>query len=145
MSNDSTSLLRFNNFSVDSFDYKRNYHFHSEGEEISLEFQLNAQASISESNSEAIIILSCKIFEDEYRENKAPFYLDLSMRGFFDCVGEVDISSFKLNGMAILLPYLRSIITSFTAQSGISPVILPPINVFKLFDDENHDEKDSNE
>jgi preprotein translocase subunit SecB len=136
MSDKIVSSLRFNNFSIDNMDFKRNYGFQPAVEEISLEFGLNAQALISEEQDEAVIILTCKIFEEEFKHETAPFYLELSMRGYFDCQG-VDIDSFKFNGMAILLPYLRSVITSFTSQSGISPVILPPINVYKVFGEEN--------
>ncbi|MFZ3564066.1 protein-export chaperone SecB [Tenacibaculum finnmarkense] len=40
-----------------------------------------------------------------------------------------------LNAPAILFPYIRSYITSLTALSGISPVILPTLNLSSLKDD----------
>lgn len=132
MSNNITSSLRFNDFSIDNMVFRRNYNFVSSEDEIGLDFEFSAQASIAEGNDEATIVLTCKIFEENFEENNVPFFLELSMRGYFHCEN-VNIDQFKFNGMAILLPYLRSVITSFTSQSGIQPVILPPINVFKVF------------
>lgn len=127
------SELRFNDFSIDKMFFLKNHKFTSSEEEIELDFSLSAEASISSEKDESIIILNCKIYENDFDEHHVPFYLDLSMRGYFQCSQDSNIEDFQFNGMAILLPYLRSIITSFTAQSGISPVILPPINVFKVF------------
>lgn len=39
------------------------------------------------------------------------------------------------NGTAIMFPYIRSYITSLTNQPGISPIILPAININNLIDD----------
>ena len=40
-----------------------------------------------------------------------------------------------LNAPAILFPYIRSYITSLTALSGVSPVVLPTLNLSSLKDD----------
>jgi len=42
---------------------------------------------------------------------------------------------FVLNAPAIIFPYLRAFITNITSQSGMSPLILPTLNLSKLGDD----------
>ncbi|KRG16284.1 hypothetical protein ACA30_00755 [Virgibacillus soli] len=133
MSENVVSELRFNDFAIDRMVFQKNHKFIADKEEIGLDFALSAEASISSEMDESIIVLNCKIYEDNFDEHNVPFYLDLSMRGYFNCSQDFNIEDFQFNGMAILLPYLRSVITSFTSQSGISPVILPPINVYKVF------------
>lgn len=131
--NESVSVLRFHNFSIDEMVYKRNYDFLQNDHEIELDFNLEARAILSEEKDQAIIILTTEIFNENFRDNEVPFYLKTTIRGFFTCSEDVDIEGFQFNGMAILLPYVRSIITSVTAQAGINPVILPPINVYNVF------------
>lgn len=38
----------------------------------------------------------------------------------------------KNNTLAIMFPYVRSAITLLTAQPGLMPIVLPPINIAKL-------------
>ena len=39
----------------------------------------------------------------------------------------------KENGVAILFPYLRSEITLLTTQPGFQPIVLPAVNIAKMF------------
>lgn len=52
--------------------------------------------------------------------------------------GSIDDPSFSnylfLNAPAILFPYIRAYITSLTGLSGITPIIIPPINIVGLKD-----------
>ncbi len=43
---------------------------------------------------------------------------------------------FKLNAVAIMFPFIRSQISLLTTQPGITPVMLQPIDVNKLWDKE---------
>ena len=36
------------------------------------------------------------------------------------------------NSLAIMFPYLRSYITSLTAQPGVTPIVLPPMNIVAM-------------
>ena len=40
---------------------------------------------------------------------------------------------FKENGVAILFPYLRSELTLLTTQPGFQPIVLPAVNIAKMF------------
>lgn len=148
MSEEAKSTLTFEKYSVSEMEFKRNYDFDA-NKEIDLDFTFNGSAHISENSKEAWLDIICIIFEEEFAKGEAPFYLKLGMTGKFGLrvrEEDLDIQSFQLNGMAILLPYLRSLITSFTSQSGISPVILPPINVYNAFElVESNQEPEDNE
>lgn len=132
MENSVESALIFDDYSVNDMCFKRNHDYEGSNE-IELNFGFNAEAYLTEKKDKAKLIITCTIFEEEFKQGLSPFYLDISMTGHFSCEGDIDIEGFQMNGMAILLPYLRSLITSFTAQSGIPPVILPPINVYNVF------------
>ena len=58
------------------------------------------------------------------------------MIGYFEIEGckSVDkaINFCKLNGTAIMFPYIRSAITDLTKISNIEPLILPAINIYSL-------------
>ena len=67
----------------------------------------------------------------------SPFYIDIVINGLFEYVpeeNELELSMddyLKENGIAILFPYARSIISTLTSQSNSSypTIILPTINV----------------
>ncbi|MCM3574739.1 protein-export chaperone SecB [Mesobacillus subterraneus] len=134
MSSNIASSLLFNGFSIDKMTYIRNYDFQND-EEMDIDFGLSAEASMSEDRTHSMVVVNCKLFDEEFRDNTAPFYLDIDIRGFFN-TESTDVEEFEFNALAILLPYIRSIITSFTAQAGIPPIILPPVNVYKVFNRE---------
>ena len=58
--------------------------------------------------------------------------MEVVLKGFFSidsADSNVDISFFKTNAVAILFPYLRAIVSSYTANANIAPVILPAMNI----------------
>lgn len=140
MSDHALSQLRFIECLIDEVSFKRNTKFQYEDKEINLNFKFDSEVSIAETRDKAVILLTCKIFEDEdIMQLNLPFSLKLTMRGQFECTSDVDIETFQLNAMAIVLPYLRAQITNLTAQAGIPPVILPPINVVNFFSEQNEE------
>ncbi|WP_339285491.1 protein-export chaperone SecB [Paenibacillus sp. FSL R5-0486] len=140
MEDEIISTLRFNDYKIDRMIFSRNHNFNDiENEELEIEFKFSSEVHVSTDKSKAIVVLTCRLFDEDFNENNFPFFLELTMRGYFDCEN-VDFENFELNSMAILLPYLRSTITSFTAQAGISPVIIPTINVYNLFHEHDSDD-----
>lgn len=41
------------------------------------------------------------------------------------------------NTIAIMFPYIRSYISSITTQPGMTPIVLPAINIVALINDQN--------
>ena len=59
--------------------------------------------------------------------------IEISAEGFFEFDKELNdtekSSFFNINAPAILFPYIRAYITTLTSLSGITPIILPTINL----------------
>ncbi len=82
-------------------------------------------------------MLSLSISFDDYNED-IPFYLDIQISGIFNVDNweyEPALTVSKMNGTAILFPYLRSLVTTLTANANVPPYILPITNPAKLFKD----------
>ena len=62
--------------------------------------------------------------------------IKVKMVGIFEIVGEPSIENAeefgKINGAAIIFPYIREHITNLSLKSGIPVIILPPINFTKM-------------
>jgi len=125
---DITSGLKLIDLSVEELKFKRNYEFDAEAE-IELLFNFGAKIEVRE--EQARLKLTCDIFDEDFINKNLPFFLKASMYGFFESK-DTPVEDFQVNCIAILLPYLRALITSFTAQAGLPPVIIPPINVYSL-------------
>lgn len=129
------SILRFDNYIVDRAVFKNNPEF--EGDEIDIQFDIEPQFQISEEKDSMIVLLEVDIFKDAI-QNNYPFEMSIALVGMFQLEGMDDnIEKFKMNAVAILYPYVRSLVTSFTANSNITPLILPTINVNKLIKEKN--------
>ena len=133
---DIKSVLQFLGYTIDTFVFTRNPHFPSSRKKLPFKFGISGNSSIDEESGEALVFISCHLFEEDFANNTQPFYLSCTIRGGFKCSKNQDFSKFQVNATAILLPYLRAAISTFTAQAGITTVILPPINVFKIFSDQ---------
>lgn len=124
------SVLRFQDYMVDEVVFKRNLNFQNE-EEVELQFNFDAQIHISPEKDKAIVDLTCAVFDEQFNANAAPFYMKLSMKGVFEC-SDLEIEHFQVNAVAILLPFMRATMASYTIQTGLPAVIIPPINVYNL-------------
>lgn len=60
------------------------------------------------------------------------FSFVVKMVGIFECIGEsslTDYESFgKVNGAAIIFPYIREHISNIALKAGLGSIIIPPVN-----------------
>lgn len=77
-----------------------------------------------------IVELELKLFENAV-EKGYPFDMYVLVRGYFSGRGE-DILQYQANAIAILYPYVRALVSTYTANSNVTPLILPTINVNKM-------------
>lgn len=93
-------------------------------------------------NNTFLVTLNIAIF-DNAKENNYPFTMNVSITGVFQTNIE-DTNSIKnfaeINSIAILFPYLRSIVSTYTANANIQPLILPPINVVNMLKENNEND-----
>lgn len=63
--------------------------------------------------------------------------MSLNLEGLFkfdDGLEDIEVDSFiSVNAVAILFPYLRSVISNLTINCGVQPVILPTLNISEYF------------
>jgi len=56
----------------------------------------------------------------------------VKMVGVFECIGESPLTDYeafgKVNGAAIIFPYIREHISYLSLKAGLVPIILPPVN-----------------
>lgn len=60
---------------------------------------------------------------------------DIQMLGEFERIGDVDLDLVafgKVNGAAIIYPYIREQLSSLSLKAGIGNIIIPPANFVKL-------------
>lgn len=123
------SVLRFDKYIVKSISFQANEKCYCMDDQVELDFDFDIRSSIEE--NKLVIELSSIIFPDAVTQNY-PFEMEVVLKGFFSidsADNNVDISFFKTNAVAILFPYLRAIVSSYTANANIAPVILPAMNI----------------
>ena len=122
------SSFKFINYIVNSVNYKVNMNANKEGT-YKFNFDINNTTKISKEKDKMTITLSANVFKGV---DDAPFYIDVEITGYFEIEGKEDISKFESNAIAIMYPYLRAIISTYTASANVAPVILPAINVIAM-------------
>lgn len=68
--------------------------------------------------------------------DNSPFRLSVEIAGRFASASPWQ-PEWEQNAMAILFPYLRSIVTTISCNTGREPIILPTLNIVSLFDTQN--------
>lgn len=119
------SSLKFVNYIVNNVYFNYNQKQNSE-KNWKLTFNFRNVTKINEEKNKMEISLSTDIFKDI---EDAPFNMSVEIIGFFELEGIGDISHYESNAIAIMYPYLRAIISTYTSSANVMPIILPAINV----------------
>lgn len=126
-------VIQFLGYRLIDFQYHcDNNYAVTNGEAIQYSFGFHKKTE-RPSDQSMLVFLRTNVFIGENEED-APCSMSLEIVGHF----ESDISiqpQWEMNALAILFPYVRSIISSFTAQSGMPSVILPTVNIAQMFKD----------
>lgn len=130
-----SSILKFNQYIVNEINFKNNNNFTKKDEKISIVFNICKDIKKNDSNLE--IKLTTTIFKDS-EENNYPFEMNVVITGYFTIENNERNIDFEPNAIAILYPYIRAIVSTYTASANISPLILPAINVNKLMENTNN-------
>jgi len=127
-------VILFKGYLVDEITYKRNENY--AGQEVDIDLGLEYNIKFSEDKQTMNARLKLTIFED-YIENNYPFGMDLTLTGRFEINPDEnsDLEKYHANALAILYPYARAIVSTYTASANINPLQLPTINVNKYLQD----------
>ena len=115
------SDLKFVNFVVPKFLFEK-----TEIDENADLFSINPQAVIIRSEKKIHINFDIEILDVENN-----FNLKMLCIGVFDYDTEDEeliLNFMSLNGPAIVFPYIRSFVSSYTALSGFDTITLPTLN-----------------
>jgi len=132
------SSLRFVDYFVDYVDFKLNNEF--EDKPVNLKFDIDRSVDyLEDENNTMLVTLVVKVFDNALKKNY-PFSMNVSITGVFElnnvAVERKEVFA-EVNAVAILFPYIRALITNFTANVNVAPLILPAINVVKLMEDKS--------
>jgi preprotein translocase subunit SecB len=129
------AVMQFKDYHVLETIYKSDPDF--EGEETKLSPKINYNLRYqNDSLQSAEIDLSVSL-GDKYLE-KNSFFVKAKIRGYFIVQGDIlkdpekVIRFYKENGIAILFPYIRSLISDLTSKGSEIPIILPTINIVEM-------------
>lgn len=125
------SNLIFRGYIVDEVFFKINEDFDN-SETVKIDFDIDDKVEFDNESSQMSVELKLEVFK-EMKKNNYPFSINVTLTGLFKTNGD-NIEVFRPNAIAILYPYLRSIVSTYTANSNVSTLILPPINVIKYIE-----------
>jgi preprotein translocase subunit SecB len=139
-SNGFKSALKFSNYAVNEIHFNLNSAYtKNESNQVPISFDMDKSITYDEAENSALLTLNVRIFENA-KGNNYPFQFNVITTGYFQVANIHDQKERNLvetNAIAILFPYIRALITSFTANANIPPLILPPINVVKFMQDKD--------
>lgn len=127
---DIKSSLRFEHYIVDHVEFWNNADY--EGEETSLQFKPKVEFHVD--NNDLLVFLTIDVFEDAVKHNY-PFEMSVGVVGYFTISDQENIEKYKTNAVAVLFPYVRSIISTYTAAANVNPLILPTVNINKMLEE----------
>lgn len=129
------SKLIFKKYIVDEIKFNYNEKFIDKP--VKIDFDIDKEITyISEKEMQVRLIVN--LFRDT--KNEYPFKMKVAIRGFFEIENNNENINFEPNAVAILYPYIRSIVSTYTSCANIMPLILPVINVNKMLQDKNKED-----
>lgn len=132
--------LQFVEYFVKHIEYKSDpFHdaLEKEQEAVTLTPKFDYNISFKDEElSESMIELIANIGDKNLKET--PFFVSATVSGIFRLVDseitkDEKFNYYKVNALAILFPYLRSVISDITSKGSEVPLILPTINIVSLF------------
>lgn len=133
------SSLRFINYIVNDVKFKSNK-IQDDKKVLKLTFDIVNSTKVNKERDKMEIILKLNIFKGQ---EESPFNMEVEISGFFELEGEDDITRYEANAIAIMYPYLRAIVSTYTASANVSPVILPAINVNAMLKNRKENKKEN--
>lgn len=129
------SKLIFKKYIVDEIKFNYNEKFIDKTAKI--DFDIDKEITyISEKEMQVRLIVY--LFRDT--EKEYPFKMKVAIRGFFEIENNNENINFEPNAIAILYPYIRSIVSTYTSSANVMPLILPVINVNKMLQDKEKED-----
>lgn len=132
MNKENVAAIQFIGYRITKIDYDCNPSFEFPSGEIAYKFIFNKSLFVLSKEEVQENVCVDVFFSENDDITDAPFRLSVEIAGRFRCTTEWK-SELEPNVLAIMFPYLRSIVSTVTCNSGREPIILPTINIASLF------------
>ena len=98
------------------------------GKEVNNDTHIHVDVNVKES---VIIVNETVSFSQKYQDDEQ-VAIKVRMVGTFNVVGVTEITDYegfgRINGAAIIFPYIREHVTNLSIKAGLGAIILPPVN-----------------
>lgn len=137
-----TAVLQFRDYHVLESHYKFNpYQTEKDEENYKIKPKIFYKLETNPDRiEEAIVYLGIELGDSSLKDLN--FYTKVRISGYFEIhqasenMTEEDILGFyKLNAVAILFPYLRSIVSEISGKGSEGPIILPTMNIVAMIEE----------
>ena len=135
MTNTVNSTLQFLHYDVNKIQFINNPYYETQEVEVDLEFD----SAIERSEEYIAQKISIEVFPNGI-ENGMPFQLQIDLTGHFrlvDGAEHLETKNLEINTLSILFPYVRSLVTTITANANVPALVLPPLNIVKTLEEKN--------
>ena len=124
--------IRLADFRAESLQFDMNHHFQPKKDEnLQLSIKLDQRVRMSSTPQEPVFLnIRVTVFDDA-ESNNYPFEIIADVTGvfFIEAEGSDREVILRDNGMVMLLPYVRAMISQLVSLANLpTPVILPPLD-----------------
>lgn len=137
------SCLTLKKYIVKTMNFSINEDFQfNQNTTISINPEFNRQIRKIDNDTAAVNLG----FSISNENNDMPFSIEIDIEGLFHLENWEHPDNLQIitsNAIAILFPYLRSLVSMVTANANISPYVLPVMNITALFDGETELQQDN--
>ena len=138
------SCLTLKNYIVKTMNFSINENFQfDQNSTISINPEFKRQIRKVDAKT-AMVNLGFRISNEN---NDMPFSIEIDIEGLFhleDWERQDQLPIISSNAIAILFPYLRTLVSMITANANISPYILPVMNITALFEETKETQANEN-
>ena len=124
--------IRLADFRAESLQFDMNHHFQpKDNENLQLSIKLNQRVRMSSTPKEPVFLNIRVTVFDNAEVNNYPFEIIADVTGvfFIEAEGTDRENILRDNGMIMLLPYVRAMISQLVSLANLpTPVILPPLD-----------------
>lgn len=125
--------ISFDRFIIERINLEINPGFIRKEDGISVDASFKVKRTIEEAKRLLTIKFETSLFE---KSDNPPMKMSISAAGFFSLKENEDIKILhdfsRIQGPALMFPFLREVIADLTMKTGFPPLLLPPTNIHKL-------------
>ena len=125
---DKQGAIKFLDYRVSKVEFYLNK---TEKQSNELNVEVSSDKEVDKELKNMLVELNVEIGD----KDESPFFMSICSEGLFELSQDYldyDINLFYSNALSILYPYVRAIVSTYTAGANIKPVILPTINIKKM-------------